>query len=394
MNEFRAMALSYKEGRTPVFESALKTIEHISNPWILEIGGFRGEIPENISGDGFSIFYWAEFLLKKGSGKLTIVDIDPIAISKTKAALFEYEDKVNIEYICADGLEYLQKLNKINSNPNFCYLDGPDFEWFTYECFRLLNRTQTAVLCDDANGWEIGRGKCVRLRRNYVHYTLHKVGPTHEMIYYPLVTGNEKAFQIGKLELDYVRENVNTAWRNCRSVELALGKWFIKKYNNDILEVGDVTCQYSFFNGHTIVDPFGPYEKCIRKSAELVDYTGLNVLTISTLEHFNSKEYKNNDDNLGIKVLRKIHEEAKNYLITIPVGGWRPLEDFLTKQSDIKYTFLQRGSYRSDTNNWTHQSDKDLFYLPYFHFDYCCGYFGCAGAVVVITNQPEILIKL
>ncbi|MDP1694150.1 MAG: hypothetical protein Q8L34_01285 [Candidatus Woesearchaeota archaeon] len=210
------------------------------------------------------------------------------------------------------------------------------------------------------------------------------------MIYYPFVLGNKKTFKIGSLELEYIRENSNSAWRNCRAFELPLSKWFIEKYNNDILEIGDVTCHYSFFKEHVVVDPFGPYEKSIRKSAELVDYTGLNVLSISTLEHLNDTEYENNDPNLGIKVLQKIHNEAQNYLITIPIGAWRPMEDFLMNQNDIKYTFLQRESYRLDTNNWTNKNDKNLFYENYLHFDYHLDYYGCGSVVCVISNLKEI----
>ncbi|MEK6882809.1 MAG: class I SAM-dependent methyltransferase, partial [Nanoarchaeota archaeon] len=168
MNEFRAIALNRKNGRVPVFEEILKTIEHIESSWILEIGGFRGKVKEDIDGDGFSIFYWAEFLIKKGSGRLTVVDIDPIAIEKTRRVLSDFDGKLNVEFICADGLDYLKKLS---DHPSLVYLDGPDQpEWFTYECFRLINRTKTAVLCDDANGWEIGLGKCPRVRRNYPGY--------------------------------------------------------------------------------------------------------------------------------------------------------------------------------------------------------------------------------
>lgn len=392
MNEFRAIALSRKNGRVPVFEETLKTLDHVESPWIVEIGGFRAELPEHIDGDGFSIFYWAEFIAKKGSGKLTVVDIDPIAIEKTRKVLLDFEGKVDIELICADGLDYLKKLGK---NPSLVYLDGPDQpEWFTYECFRLINRTKTAVLCDDANGWEVGLGKCPRVRQNYKQYVLYKVGPIHEMIYYPLVQGNDKTFKIGSLELEYIREDINSAWRNARSVELPLLKWFAEKYNNNVVELGAVSNQYSFFKGWDIVDPYDHYPLSIRKDILEYDYTDKNIFSCSTIEHcgvdlgYNQKE----DKDLAIKGLQKIIKEAKNYLITFPIGANYFLQDYVM-DSSLSYVIMKRKNIRGETNNWKEDNNKDNFYLPYFHFSYLCDFFGCGAVIVVVTNQPEILGK-
>lgn len=258
--------------------------------------------------------------------------------------------------------------------------------WQVKEEYRKINRSQEDILI-------VGAGpESSEVKFMYPDFTLITYDEKESLLYHK-VTDNDSTFKIGNLELEYIREDSNSAWRNCRSVELALGKWFIEKFENNVLEVGDVTCHYSFFKEHLIVDPFGPYEKSIRKSAELVDYTNLNVLSISTLEHLNNTEYENNDPDLGIKVLQKIHKEAKNYLITIPVGGWRSLEDFLIRQNNIKYTFLQRNNYRSETNNWTNKNDKDLFYENYLHFEYNLDYYGCASCICLITNQLEILLN-
>lgn len=256
--------------------------------------------------------------------------------------------------------------------------------WQVKEEYRKINRSKEDIII-------VGMGsETSEVQFMYPDF-LKYVYDGKNSLFYPKAINNDQTFKIGCLELKYIREDTNSAWRNCRSVELSLGKWFIEKFGNNVLEVGDVTCHYSFFKEHLIVDTFGPYEKSIRKSAELVDYANLNVLSISTLEHLNNTEYENNDPDLGIKVLQKIHKETKNYLITIPIGGWRPLEDFLMNQNEIKYTFLQRNSYRFETNNWTHKNDRNLFYENYLHFEYNLDYYGCAGVIVVITNQPEIL---
>ncbi|MEK6882808.1 MAG: hypothetical protein AABY22_24505, partial [Nanoarchaeota archaeon] len=104
------------------------------------------------------------------------------------------------------------------------------------------------------------------------------------MIYYPLILGNDQTFKIGSLELDYIREDKNFAWRNCRSVELALGKWFAEKYNNEIVELGAVSYQYSFFKNWEVIDPYDEgYKNCIRKDILDYDYTNHTNHVIHTL---------------------------------------------------------------------------------------------------------------
>lgn len=257
--------------------------------------------------------------------------------------------------------------------------------WQVKEEYRKINRSKEDILI-------VGKGpETSEIRFMYPDFSPY-IFDGKDSLLYNKVVDNDLTFKIGDVELEYIREDINSAWRNCRAVELSLGRWFIEKHQNNVLEIGDVTCHYSFFKEHSIIDPFGPYIKSIRKSAELVDYTNMNVLSISTLEHLNDLEYENNDSELGVKVLQKVHKESKNYLITIPIGGWRKLEDFIRNQNEIKYTFLQRNNYRGETNNWTQKNDQNLFYENYLHFEYNLDYYGCAGVICLITNQQEILI--
>lgn len=252
--------------------------------------------------------------------------------------------------------------------------------WQVKEDYRLVNRTEKSILVKNRGA---GTQEIEFYYPDFVLINEHN-------LFYDAVTDNEAEFTLGKEKFVYVRENNNSAWRNERSVELGLGKYFYEKYK-DIFEIGDVCPHYSFFKEWPVLDPFGPYQKAIRKDVMDYDYTGLNVLSISTFEHMNQEEYQNNDPDLGIKALKKVVNEAKNYLITIPVGGWRKIENFLKNQKEIKYTFMRRKNIRGETNNWAQDSSLSTFDLPYGHFSYAAGYYGNALAICVITNDSDLL---
>lgn len=210
-------------------------------------------------------------------------------------------------------------------------------------------------------------------------------------LYYFQTLGNNESFNIGELELPYIREESNRSYRNERSVELGVFKWFIEKFNNDVFEIGDVSCHYSFFKDHKILDPHGPYIHSIRKDVMDYDYTNLNVVSISCFEHFTTLEYSNNSDDLAIHALNKVVKESKNFLVSIPIGVNRILEKYI-KDSKLQYTFMVRDSKRGETNNWGQQQNDDLFQENYLHFDYQLDYYGSAGVVCFISNQQELFI--
>jgi hypothetical protein len=257
--------------------------------------------------------------------------------------------------------------------------------WQVKEEYRKINRSKEDILI-------IGDGQeTAEVRFMYPDFTLTKY-EDKDALFYCQVLNNEKSFKIGSLELDYVREDVNTAWRNCRAIEVALGGWFGRKFNNNIVEVGDVCWQYSVFNGWEVVDPGAVYDKAIRKSIFDVDLSGRNLLSLSTYEHIGESDYNSGKSelHLAIDALKKTAKECPNYLITIPVGANYPLQDYVMN-SDIPFRIMRRNSFRGETNNWKEDNNKDNFYLPYFHFNYAAGYFGCCGALIVITNQEEVL---
>src|SRR3990167_2515405 len=106
-------------GRDFVFRRMVNDyLDLIDAPNILTCGAERSEQPCDRAGDGFADFFWAEVILKKGKGKLTIVDICPRAIEICKEVLSDFIGKIDIEFIVDDGLNWTDK------KFDFYYLDA------------------------------------------------------------------------------------------------------------------------------------------------------------------------------------------------------------------------------------------------------------------------------
>ncbi|MDP2683804.1 MAG: hypothetical protein Q8P20_01995 [bacterium] len=266
---------------------------------------------------------------------------------------------------------------------NIIFSDGKP-PWQVKEEYRKVNRSKEDVLIVEAGP------ETSEVRFMYPDFVPY-IYEGKDSLLYNKVTDNDRTFKIGSLELEYIREDTNSSWRNARSVELPLLKWFAEKYNNNVVELGAVSNQYSFFKGWDIVDPYDHYPLSIRKDILEYDYTDKNLLSCSTIEHcgvdlgYNQKE----DKYLAVRGLEKIVKESKNYLITFPVGANYYLQDYVMN-SNLPYVILTRNNIRGETNNWKEDNNKDNFYLPYFHFEYYCGYFGCAACIIILTNQQEI----
>lgn len=394
MNQYYTKFKENKTVRTPIFQWVADNIlDYVECPSILEIGAIR---PNNLDpdlslfSDGYSSFFWAEYLDKRNCGKLTIVDIDTTTVQNAKYILENFVNMgVQVEFVCDDGMNWVNK-----DGFSLVYLDGPDNIHLTYEMYKKIPRLQTAILCDDANFSPENLGKCYRLRQDYPNYKLFKLENTaHEMILYPKIIGNNEQFKIGKLELNYFRGNHgNREYVNERSVEIALGDYFYNKFNNQVVELGAVMPTYRYTVGATIVDPYDPYPGCVRVDGLEYDYTNQNVFSCSSIEHIaNDTSYdKQVDLTKAIKVLEKIVQTAKNYLITWPIGAHSGLDNYL-KTSTLPYTIMRRENVRDEVNNWIENKNLVNFDLPYGHFEYCLNYYGNALCIAVVSNLSEFV---
>jgi len=181
-----------------------------------------------------------------------------------------------------------------------------------------------------------------------------------------------------KIKLEYGggwNTGYNSPDTNERKVELPIAFWFINNYNDDLIELGEVTDFYIDAK-HPVYDLCNQREHTTKMDISDVDYVGKNVVSISTIEHVGNGDYgyeKNEEKALAL--LNKIFKDAKNYLISFPAGFNRDLEKVIV-DNGIKYILMAR----DENNNWQQVKDKELK-----DYNYSDPY-GAGNAVAILTN--------
>lgn len=171
-----------------------------------------------------------------------------------------------------------------------------------------------------------------------------------------------------------------------RGIELYLMKKIIQKWNEtncSIIEVGAVS-PYGFPNSdfiNDIIDPYDNHEKVTRKIDLFeFDFTGYNVISISTIEHVGLGDYGLNKDTTekkynAIEALKKILSECDKCLITFPIGYNKQLDKYVYE--NFKGTLCyKRGKF---DNNWIKCSITDCRKTKYSRIRY-------ADAICVIEK--------
>lgn len=167
----------------------------------------------------------------------------------------------------------------------------------------------------------------------------------------------------------------NSPAGNERRIELPVGMWFINEYKDNLIEIGEVLPFYGQKN-HTVYDLVKESEVTIIKDALDVDYTDCNVVSLSTIEHIGKGDYGHAaESGKAARVYDKIKKEAKNYLISFPIGYNRELEKHLTDNNE-KYIIMKRDEH----NMWTTAVGQTLA-----DFEYNSPYHA-GNAVVFLTN--------
>jgi hypothetical protein len=191
--------------------------------------------------------------------------------------------------------------------------------------------------------------------------------------------------KIGSIDLEYCNHEHNHAYINERTIEVPLGNYFINKFKEEnVFEVGAVMPYYGL-TGHKVLDLYDNdgYKECIRINACDYDYSKLNVLSISTIEHIGMPDYGAIAIEDGYKkafnCIEKIIKESNNYLITIPIGYNIKLDE-LIRLSNLKVFII----VRDEDNNW----DINLNKYMSNKFEYAKPY-TCANALFIITNLEE-----
>ena len=145
---------------------------------------------------------------------------------------------------------------------------------------------------------------------------------------------------------EYFIDPVNSQ-DNERIVELKLAMdWYEKVFNagraDTILEIGNVLGFYGF-SDHECIDKFAalpdisPAGTVDNVDALEYDYTGRDVICVSTIEHMGMNDYDNPTPNEGqdaITALDKIHNEASTYFITFGAKYNTLLDEYVKNNLD------------------------------------------------------------
>lgn len=167
---------------------------------------------------------------------------------------------------------------------------------------------------------------------------------------------------------------------NERNIELPIAFWFIENYNDNLIEIGEVTPFYREAN-HPVYDLSSDIADR-RRDVFDINLTDKNVLSISTVEHVGFGDYGNTPvPHLAIEAIRNIRRQCRNYMITYPVGYNTELDVDLMESGDHYFVM-----FRDENNKWSMCPHKDLTKFKY-NSPYYAG-----NAIVVITDTTDGII--
>lgn len=186
-----------------------------------------------------------------------------------------------------------------------------------------------------------------------------------------------------------------------RVIEIPIAVEILSHWNSqDVIEVGsNMVChEHMLPNGvqHRVVDLFDKRPKVENLDACDIDYTGKNVLCVSTLEHFDMPEYGNTvvGGTKGQDCFLKIVGQSNEFFITLPIGHNLKLDQWLQPllQTDWwkthSWTFKQvNGPTASNINVlsvWEQQVEIDWLAQYNQPFKY-------ANVIVALSNIPWIV---
>jgi hypothetical protein len=165
---------------------------------------------------------------------------------------------------------------------------------------------------------------------------------------------------------------------NERTVEVPISMDFVSKYGTNLLEVGCVTPYYFDIN-HTVIDLADGHRLASVQDATTVDYSGKNVLSISTIEHVGLNDYdiKIKEKESAINLCKKIFTESLNYFLTWPLGYNKILDDWAFNETNAYFiSRCNNDKYLWKEKTLTELSEEDKKY----------GSFKNANSILVLSN--------
>lgn len=171
-------------------------------------------------------------------------------------------------------------------------------------------------------------------------------------------------------DISYVRHHYNRAWRNERSVELALALDYLQgTAAARTLEIGNVLSHYVHVD-HDILDKYERSPGVMNE--DIVDFAPAplydRVVSISTLEHVGWDERPREPDKVmrAYQNVRRLIRPGGSIMLTCPFGQNPHLDEYIQAgQIDFPIqVVLQR---ISDDNRWTEVEPKQVLGARYHH---------------------------
>ena len=186
---------------------------------------------------------------------------------------------------------------------------------------------------------------------------------------------NKKTFTFDGRQYPYFVHNQNCGWppfrMTERAVELSLADVWLAEHEGDaaVVEIGAVTPYYWPRRVAQVIDPFDDHKLVEKKSLFDISFIGRKVLSVSTFEHIGTGEYRlENDQELVLRAIKKLTQEADCFLITIPAGYNKFLDEYILENWEhldrTKVVFLKRGQGMLD-NVWEQASAKEALDAKY-----------------------------
>lgn len=163
------------------------------------------------------------------------------------------------------------------------------------------------------------------------------------------------------------------ARRTERTVELPIADFWLNALGKDappLAEIGAVTPYYWPGRVANVIDP-SDRMGTIRKSMFDVDTAGMDVLSISTIEHIGEGRYGRNEARTPLDAFRRIIERSNRCLITVPYGwvsnaSFRALQDVLVNGSPFMESHKVRvfALRRGQDETWSASDNYQAYGRP------------------------------
>ncbi|MGH3899963.1 MAG: SAM-dependent methyltransferase [Pseudonocardiaceae bacterium] len=170
----------------------------------------------------------------------------------------------------------------------------------------------------------------------------------------------DRRFVFRGTHLPYTFARYNTSYRNERTVEISIAKWFLSADVGRTLEVGNVMSHYGV-RGHTVLDKYEIIPGVLNDDIiEFIpDQLFDTVISISTLEHVGWDEKPREPGKVfrAFDAARNCVAPEGRMLVTVPIGYNKTLDGAL-RTGEVEFPQESWLVRTSRSNEWI-ETDRD-----------------------------------